>query len=289
MNVKEVIENVISHTCGDFRLDSTGDKLICGDYNTEVKGIVTTFMATVDVITQAIDLGANFIITHEPTFYTGNDELDWLYEDPLYLSKKKLIENNNIAIWRFHDYMHLGETDKIYDGLIKVLNWDDKAPDQKDKDTITNVNNNPSQLNEIMKDRLSIYEIEGESLAELASFFKDKLSMNTIQIVGDPEMKCQRVGILVGGGSLGLGREQMPMEWIREHNVDVVVCGEILEWTLCAYINDAKMLGLNKGMIVLGHERSEEWGMKYMQEWLKPLVNDCPVTFIDAKEPFIYL
>ena len=35
----------------------------------EVKGVVSTFMATVDVIRQAIDLGANFIITHEPTWF----------------------------------------------------------------------------------------------------------------------------------------------------------------------------------------------------------------------------
>ncbi|WP_226035486.1 Nif3-like dinuclear metal center hexameric protein [Aquibacillus saliphilus] len=72
------METAISHNCDDLRLQNTGDKLICGDYNTEVKGIVTTFMATVDVIKQAIEIGANLIITHEPTFYTGNDELDWL-------------------------------------------------------------------------------------------------------------------------------------------------------------------------------------------------------------------
>lgn len=37
----------------------------------EVKGVVSTFMATVDVIRQAIDLGANFIITHEQPGFQG--------------------------------------------------------------------------------------------------------------------------------------------------------------------------------------------------------------------------
>lgn len=42
-------------------------------------------------------------------------------------------------------------------------------------------------------------------------------------------------------------------------------------------------------MIVLGHERTEEWGMKYMADWLKPLVKGIPVTFISADEPFGYI
>lgn len=68
-----------------------------------------------------------------------------------------------------------------------------------------------------------------------------------------------------------------------------MVCGDITEWTLCAYVNDAAMLGMNKAMIVIGHERSEEWGMKYMAGWLAPLVDGVPVTFVDAREPFVYL
>lgn len=268
MNVQQVIETVLSDSCGDMRLEKTGDQLICGNHNTEVQGIVTTFMATIDVIKQTIAVGANMIITHEPTFYTGSDETDWLEDDSLYLAKKMLIEENNIVIWRYHDYMHMAKTDRIYDGLLQEIGWEN---------------------NLLEKNSPFTYEINEVTLAELAGFFKQKLSMDVIQIVGNPEMKCSRVGVLVGGGSLGLGREQMPMELMRNHNLDVMVCGEITEWTLCAYVNDATMLGLNKGMIVVGHERSEEWGMKYMAEWLKPLVKDIPVTFIDTKEPFLYL
>ena len=55
----------------------------------EVKGVVSTFMATVDVIRQAIDPGANFIITHEPTWFSGADDTEWLSDDPVYLEKKK--------------------------------------------------------------------------------------------------------------------------------------------------------------------------------------------------------
>jgi hypothetical protein len=68
-----------------------------------------------------------------------------------------------------------------------------------------------------------------------------------------------------------------------------MVCGEILEWTLCAYVRDADQLGMNKAMIILGHNRTEEVGMKYLPEWLKILMPDIPVWFCEAGEPFSYL
>ncbi|MHA6530054.1 Nif3-like dinuclear metal center hexameric protein [Paenibacillus sp. BAC0078] len=268
MNVQEVIDRILLDCCGGRKLEMTCDVLASGHAGMEVTGIVTTFMATVDVIREAIAIGANLIITHEPTYFTGMDTLDWLQEDPVYLAKKKLIEDHEIAIWRFHDHMHLADTDRIYDGLLKELGWEDKKLDEKDSWG---------------------YLIEETTVGALAGFLKQRLGMDVIQIVGNPKTPCSRIGILVGGGSLGLGREQMPMELMRDKNLDVMVCGDITEWTLCAYVNDAAMLGMNKAMIVIGHERSEEWGMKYMAEWLKPLVSGLPVTFVDAKEPFVYL
>ena len=113
--------------------------------------------------------------------------------------------------------------------------------------------------------------------------------MKVIQVVGDLEMKCRRVGILVGGGSLGLGHEEMPASLMHDEQLDVMVCGEITEWTLSAYVRDAAALGFNKAMIVVGHERSEEPGMKDLADRLQPLLGDIPVRFSDSGEPFIYL
>ena len=257
MKVKEIIDEIINKF-GGVKFEETCDQLISGSYDLEVSGVVTTFMATVDVIKQAIDCGANFIITHEPTYYTGTDKLDWLKDDPIYMEKKKMLDDHGIAIWRFHDHMHAAPTDLIYDGLLKEIGWEEYL------------------VKELKFPHC--YEIPEISLNELAEFFKIKLKMDVIQIVGSPETRCKRVGILVGGGSLGLGVEEMPMVLMKEQNLDVVVCGDITEWTLCPYIRDAAALNMNKAMLVLGHERSEEAGMKYMA-----------VYFIDAKEPFIYL
>jgi hypothetical protein len=40
---------------------------------------------------------------------------------------------------------------------------------------------------------------------------------------------------------------------------------------------------------VLGHERSEEPGMKRLGDWLSDIVSGTPIVFLDAEEPFAYL
>lgn len=274
MIVKEFVDEIIKKT-GVERLpeEKTCDHLMTGNWNMEITGVVTTFMATVDVIKKAIDLGANLIITHEPTWFSGADNTDWLEKDPVYLEKKRLIEEHKIAIWRFHDHMHMEADDGIYRGFDKELGWEKYRVKEE------------SELNWFG----AIYDLPVTSLEELARFFQKKMDMQVVQLVGNPSMQVKRVSVLVGGGSLGLGEENLPMRQMRDQNVDVAICGDITEWTLSAYVRDASQLGMNKGMLVLGHERSEEWGMKHLPEWLESIAGKIPVSFVDAKEPFIYI
>ncbi len=268
MNVREVVKIVLELN-GGRKFDKTCDQLLEGNWEQQVTGIATTFMATVAVIRRAIKTGCNFIITHEPLYFTGLDNIDWVKDDPIYQKKKALINETGISIWRYHDHMHSGNEDLIYAGLLENLGW-------------------KNYLNKAIP-QPHYYTIPTTTVSALVNFLKKKLGMKVIQIVGNPKMKCSRVGILVGGGSLGLGREEMPAQLMHDQQLDVMVCGEITEWTLSAYINDAATLGFNKAMIVVGHERSEEPGMKELPHRLQPLLGKIPVHFIDAEEPFIYL
>jgi putative NIF3 family GTP cyclohydrolase 1 type 2 len=268
MNVKEVTEVILTLN-GGRKFDKTCDQLMQGKWEQPVTGVVTTFMATVDVIRRAAAKGCNLIITHEPTYFSGMDGTKWLKEDPIYQTKKKLIEDSKISIWRYHDHMHGGNTDLIYAGLLETLGWQE-------------------YLNKALP-RPHCYTIPSTTVSALVKFFKHTLGMKVIQIVGDPAMKCSRVGILVGGGSLGLGDETMPAALMHEQKLDVMVCGEITEWTLSAYVRDAAAMGFNKAMIIVGHERSEEPGMQELAKLIQPLLKGVPVHFIDAGEPFSYL
>ncbi len=268
MKVREIVE-IVLRLNGEKLIEPTCDQLIEGDWDQEVTGIITTFMATVEVIHKTIELGCNLIITHEPTYFTGWDKLEWLRDDPVYHRKRALINDNGLTIWRYHDHMHNGNGDLIYDGLLETLGW-------------------KPYLNRSLP-HPHCYTIPPTSMADLVEFFKQKLGLNILRVIGRTDISCTRVGILVGGGSLGLGDEKMPAALMHEQQLDVMVCGEITEWTLSAYVRDAAAMGFNKAMIIVGHERSEEPGMKRLPDALQPLVKDIPVKFIDAGEPFIYV
>lgn len=287
MTVKEVIDGIIAKTGMEpLPLEHTCDRLMSGSLEQEVTGIAVTFMATVDVIRKAIDAGANFVVTHEPTWFNGMDRTDWVEKDPVYLEKKKLIEENQIAIWRFHDHMHMGQRDEIYMGFDKEFGWADYRVPITD---LGRYGEEDPVKAKFWENFGAVYQLPRTTLRELCSFFKEKADMDVIQIVGNPDMEVERVSVLVGGGSLGLGSEETPMVQMFQENIDVAICGDITEWTLSAYVRDAAMLGMNKGMLVLGHERSEEWGMKHLVEWLASVAPNIPAVFIDAGEPFSYL
>lgn len=269
MTVQQTIDTILTNVRGNKRIFPTCDIQTAGDPDMEVTGIVSTFMPTINVIRTAIALHANFIISHEPTWFNGTDETEWCQNDSVYLAKRQLLEENHIAVWRFHDHMHFAtDMDLIYKGMLEKMGWKKyQQPDEKEP---------------------WVYEFPQTTLKELACELKEMFQMDVIQTIGNPDIPVTRAGLLVGGGSLGLGREVMPMELMERNNLNVLICGDITEWTTCAYINDARQLGLPRGMITLGHERSEEAGMEYLVPWLKEHLPEIPISFVSAEEPFTY-
>lgn len=266
MNVRDVVEAILDATAVE-RISKTCDQLITGDWDAEVIGIATTFMATAEVIRQAAEGGANLIITHEPTFFTHDDRRDWLENDEVYRRKLSLITELGMNIWRFHDHIHAMQPDLIFAGVQRDLGWEEYV--------------DPSSS--------MLYTIPPTTVPALADLIKERLNIQTVRIIGNSTAQVKKVGLLIGGGSLGLGSDIMPMELMHSHDLDVIVAGEILEWTLCAYVRDAAQLDLNKALIVAGHNRTEEAGMKHLPEWLSTILPGLPVFFVEAGDPYHYV
>ena len=68
--------------------------------------------------------------------------------------------------------------------------------------------------------------------------------------------------------------------------VDVFVAGEPREWEGPEYVQDAVTAGQQKAMIMIGHEPSEDPGMKLCADWLKTFISEVPVEWIPAADPF---
>ncbi|MEH7416894.1 Nif3-like dinuclear metal center hexameric protein [Neobacillus drentensis] len=244
------------------KIQNTVDTLKFGDPNMEVKGIATTFMATQQVIQQAINLGINLLITHEGLFYSHMDQAEIVEESPVYLEKRRLIEESGMAIFRIHDYIHRYQPDGIMVGLIEALGWNPYVE-----------KNHPAS---------TIVKVPSMSLREIAEYVKGKLGIEFVRAVGDLEGTCTRIGLLAGyrgGGALS-----MPL--YEKEELDLIISGEGPEWETPEFIRDAVYQGKQKALMVIGHAESEAPGMKYLAEWIKTIFPGIPVQYIPEKPIF---
>lgn len=242
--------------------EHTVDQLLYGNLDTEVKKIGVTFLVTAKVIEEAKKLGINLLITHEGIYYTHFEKREMLQADPVYLAKHKLIEESGIAIFRNHDHVHNQGSDGITNALVTAFGWQDFEVE-----------------NSLTYSILSINEMTVE---DIIAHVKKQLGINLVRYVGDLDMTCKRIGVLVGfrGGAESV----IPL--VSSKDLDLVIYGEGPEWETPEYFRDAKQLGMNKALIVLGHAESEIPGMEYMANKLQEKYPNIPVHFI--KEDTIF-
>ena len=72
LTAQEIVDRIKKQIGVDWNSE-TVDTFKIGDPSTIVTGVVTTSMATVDVLQKAVQAGANFVITAAPTFYSRAD------------------------------------------------------------------------------------------------------------------------------------------------------------------------------------------------------------------------
>jgi putative NIF3 family GTP cyclohydrolase 1 type 2 len=258
LTAADVMHRIIQAT-GATPPPNTVDTLKAGDPNIIVTGIVTTFMDTYPVLEQAAASGKNLIITHEPTFYNHPDDMSLLAGDPVQEQKLAFIREHHLVVWRFHDTWHLRRPDGILTGMIDEFGW---KPYESTSDP-------------------NLFTLPPTTVGQLAASLQAHTGARVIRIVGDPAMPVAQVALMPGAAGF------LPqVKTLQRDDVQVLVAGESREWETVPYVQDAAAQGRHKALILLGHEVSEEAGMRYCAEWLKTVVPGMPVEFIPAGEPF---
>jgi putative NIF3 family GTP cyclohydrolase 1 type 2 len=251
----QVIERIKEHLGVPWRGGPT-DTLKTRDDHTPVTGVATTVMSTFDVIKRAAAARKNMVITHEPTFWTHNDDQKPFEADAVYQQKMQFIRDHRIVVWRFHDHLHARRPDMSSVGLADALGWSRDAS----------------------KDEPRVHVLPPVRLRDLAKDVERRLRLPAIRVVGDPKSTVTRAALMQGAApfhaSTVLSR------------VDVVVAGEQREWEGVEYAFDANTAGQRKGLILIGHWVSEDLGMRLCADWLKTFVPEVPVEWIPAGDPF---
>ncbi len=89
--------------------------------------------------------------------------------------------------------------------------------------------------------------------------------------------------------SLGAAGGESQITMRRQTDVDALVVGELHEWETSEYVRDSAAAGWPKAVIVVGHEASEEAGMRALADWLRPRVAGVSVTHLPAGDAFTYV
>ena len=229
------------------------DTFKIGGPEMRVRGIASTFMSTLDVLQRANEAGKNFIVTHEPTFWSDGDIVKDLGNDPLYRYKLEFAQKNNLIVWRFHDHWHAMKPDGIFLGWNKALGWDKYLVNSDQR----------------------MYNLPPMTLAAAATHIAKSLQSRSVRVIGDPNLMVSKVGR--GAHTLSGNMAVLP-------KVDMVLISEAREWDSIEYVRDTVASGQKKGAVIVSHEAGEEAGMDECATWLRNFVSEVPIEFVPTHD-----
>ena len=242
----------------EVRQRRTCDGFKFGDPDVEVGGIATMWMATPENIRRAREGGCNLIITHEPTFYNHWDEREDVAGDQAYKDKVALLEDKGMTVIRIHDLWDRFPESGIHDSWAKRLGLSKAVRSDA---------------------RHTLFEIEPTTLDAFARRVKGRMGVEGVRFAGRPGKTITYVTLGVGAWG-GIGNLKACMEL----GADVFVTGERVEWQTVRFALESGL-----GMVVVGHNNSEEFGMSAMAHFLGRHFPDLLVTYIPTADPYHHL
>lgn len=249
MRISDVLET-------ELFSETASDGLIEGNANQECKGIIVTFLATIEVLKKAVNLDANLIISHEGIYYS-HDNIKFLENSNLAKAKQDYIKKQNLAIYRHHDTVHKMLPDIITKGLVKKLRL------------IENITHQQSYY--------TICKIAPICLKDYVELLKKYLEIPTLEYLGDDNQIIKNICIVVG--YRGSSENLIPV--IENKNVDLIIYGEGPEWEMPYYIQDYNEVNVKpKALAIIGHELSEKYGMQLFMETLKQKFPELNMDYI---------
>ena len=315
VTAQEIVDRVKKNVGVDWSSDDV-DTFKAGDPSSIVTGVVTTSMATLDVLQKAVQAGANLVITAAPTFYSkadlsapagrgqpparGGGPGTPPGPSPATVSgpgtgasapmppappmPQSVVPPPPAAAVApappSADPVYAGKNAFIEKHKLVVFrltqHWNQRKPDPRAQGLASAMGWKKYQAGE---DALH-YDVPAITLEALASQLKKTLgTRGGIRAIGDRSITVQKVGLLPGYTTIQASIAMMP-------SVDVIVTGEVQEWESATYAQDVAFAGVKKGFISIGRIVNEAAAMRVCADWLGAIVPEVPVRFISAGDPY---
>ncbi len=235
ITARQLVDQIKAHLGIPWNPKTYRDTFKAGNPDTPVLGVASTFMSTFDVIKRAKEKNLNFVISHEPTFWSDADTIAPVEHDPLYRTKLDFVEKNQMVIWRIHDHWHMMRPEPMKTAMDKALGWDTYViPGTKS------------------------YKFPPTTLRALALHVADGLHSRSVRIVGDPDLMVS---------TLARGSHVLSGNLDALASADAIITSETREWDSVEFIRDLSASGARKGLILIPHEAGEEEGMILFEKW----------------------
>ena len=209
-------------------------------------------MDSLDVLRRAHAQNLNFVVTHEPTFWSDADRIEALGSDPLYLAKRGFAEKNNMVVIRMHDHWHRIVPEPMGAGLQALLGWNIDQADPR------------------------LFRLPPTKLSERGAARRGA----PLQ----PQRPCRRRPGADGQRPIARGGHTLSGNIAALDRADVALSSEVREWESVEYARDLIASGARKGLIVLSHEAGEEEGMKRFADWMRTVTPSLPSIFVPTHD-----
>ena len=256
MKAKEIFQYLLDQSVEVW--EKTCDGLIAGDPEKEIKKIATCFKLTAELIENARKESVDMIITHEPTFASGDNR-----ENSTRIDRKKweLLDKSGLVVYRFHDHAHNSDPDYIHAGFIKTLELDI-------------AHQYPNESLGICRYDLA----KAISVGQIAKMIEEKLGAEFVRVVGEKNMLIKTLCLGLGG----VGFTQINM--LVEQKCDLFITGEVGEVCTLEYVRDACYFGEKKAVILFGHFSAEYAGMRLLADHLDRVL--LPTVYLHSGEVY---
>jgi putative NIF3 family GTP cyclohydrolase 1 type 2 len=231
--------------------ESTVDRVVYGDPQTEVRGIAVAWMPFADVVERAAASGANLLVVHEPTFYDHWDLQGSMAGCPETAAKKALLDNLGMTVIRCHDVWDAMPGIGIPFAWADFLGLDRCAKRER---------------------YYQVYEIDPRPALEVARYVAGRtaaLGQAQVGFYGDPDRPVRLVGI-------GTGCYSDPFEGYRL-GADLAVAVDDI---MTSWIAGERCRDTGSPVVVVNHGVSEEPGMASLARYLAGAFPDVPVAHI---------
>ena len=319
VTAQEIVDRVKKTIGVDWSSDEV-DTFKAGDPSTVVTGVVTTSMATLDVLHKAVQAGANLIITAAPTFYSradisapggrgvgaapgpgrGQPPARGAGPGPSRASgpgtgasapmppapamPQPVVPPRQPAAApatpSSSDPVYAGKNAFITKHQLVVFRLTHHWNQRKPDPRAQGLAAGMGWTRYRVGDDGLRYDVPAVTLEALASQLKKSLGTR-----GGVRAIGDRAMKVRRIGLLP-GYTQIQAAIAMLPGVDVIVAGEVQEWESATYVQDVAFAGLDKGFISIGRVVNEAPGMQVCADWLKTIVPEVPIRFVSAGDPY---